>query len=150
MNWKNGNIWIYYKLGSTIVIPTNEGWKHDGSNVMGAGLAKDAAQIFSELPKIYGRDCQLLTTRVYYKDYRLILIPSKPLNVKSPHLSWQGVANIATVAKSLRWLQDTKDNYPEKVYIPLIGTGNGGLDPDLIKELMDKVLTSEKFIGVTF
>ncbi|MCK9428789.1 MAG: hypothetical protein M0R17_02110 [Candidatus Omnitrophica bacterium] len=150
MNFKQGNLWVWHKLGSTIVIPTNEGWKHDGSNVMGAGLAKEAREVYTELPKIYGRDCQLLTSRVYYPDYRLILVPSKPLNVKSPHLSWQGNANINTVTKSLKWLQDISESLPEKVYVPLIGAGNGQLDPELIKELMDKILISEKFIGVTF
>jgi len=150
MIWKRGNIWIYHQLGSTVVIPTNEGWKHDGSNVMGAGLAKDAMKIFPELPIRYGKDCQQLTPRIHYPDYRLVLISSKPLNAKQPHLSWQGVANVNTVTKSLQWLQDVSETLPKKVYVPLIGAGNGQLDPDLIKELMDKILLAENLIGVTF
>ena len=47
MNWKNGNIWVWYRLGCTIVIPTNAGYKitrQGFQNVMGAGLAKEAAK----------------------------------------------------------------------------------------------------------
>ncbi len=150
MQFKNGNIWIYHKLGSTIVVPTNAGWRHDGSNVMGAGLARDAANLFPDLPLRYGKDCRLLTPRVHYEDLRLIMLPSKPLNVKQPHISWQGNANINTIAESLKWLQDISEILPKKVYIPLLGSGNGQLDPELIKELMEKTLTSENLIGVIF
>ena len=106
MKWVKGNIWIEHKMGSYIVIPTNAGWKGNGDNIMGAGLAKDAMKRFPELPRLYGAYCQVKTPRVVFDEFRLILVPSKPLNEKQPWLSWQGSADYETVKKSLQWLQD--------------------------------------------
>ena len=82
MKWVNGDIWIYHKLGSTIVIPTNAGWKSDGNNVMGRGLAKQASEKFKDLSLMYGQYCKIKQPHCYFENKRLILVPSKKLNEK--------------------------------------------------------------------
>lgn len=149
MIWKKGNIWIYWRLGNIIVIPTNAGWKSDGDNVMGAGLAKQASRELLELPAIYGVRCRKGDPYFFYKDQRMICVPSKPLNREAPWLSWKGNATREQVDSSLAWLRDNADEFDRLVYVPLIGCGNGGLDPTIIKPLMEQYLgNNDKFIGV--
>jgi hypothetical protein len=149
MTWVFGDIWIYWKLGSAIVIPTNAGWKSDGTNVMGAGLAKQAAAQFSDLTLRYGRNCKEKSPYQYYKDLRLILVPSKLLNEEKPYLSWQGDSDINVVKESLIWLNTNADSFEsDKVYVPLLGAGNGHLDDDVIKKIMKEHLKHPKFFGV--
>jgi len=151
MKWTKGDIWIYHKLGKIIVIPTNGGWKSDMSNVMGRGLAKQASEKFTNLPLRYGKDCVHLQSYQYYKDLRLILVPSKKLNEKHPYLSWQQESDKDTVTTSLEWLQQNVDSFEsDKVYVPILGAGNGKMQKGLVEELMDKILIDPKFIGVDF
>jgi hypothetical protein len=151
MRWVKGDIWIYHKLGKIIVIPTNAGWKSDGSNVMGRGLAKQASEKFPELPFRYGDCCKRLEPHQYFKDCHLILIPSKKLNEQQPYLSWQHESDKDTIITSLAWLQiHVKEFEGDKIYVPILGAGNGGMQKGLIKEIMDKYLTDSKFIGVEF
>lgn len=52
-----GNLWDFYRTESDcfIVIPTNGVLKSNGEAVMGAGLAKQAAQRFPTLPQLLGQ-----------------------------------------------------------------------------------------------
>jgi len=141
-----GNIWDFYDIGNTfIVIPTNLGWKSDGTNVMGRGLAKQAAKRFPSLPKEYGRFCKELAKKkelLLYLDEvkRLILLPSKPLNVSKPWLSWTGKADIQMVIKSLTSLKEWVVETSRFVGLPLLGTGNGGLDKKAVLDITEKIL----------
>ena len=60
MREKKCNIWI---LDGThaIVIPTNMGWRGDGRNIMGAGLAKQAKKRCGDVSLIVGE---------FYRNYR--------------------------------------------------------------------------------
>ena len=49
-----GDLWQFYAVGEVIAIPTNGIVKSNGDAVMGAGLAKDAASRFPDLPKWLG------------------------------------------------------------------------------------------------
>jgi hypothetical protein len=150
MEWKNGNIWVYWKLGKIIVIPTNAGWKSDKTNVMGRGLALQASKEISDLSAIYGARCIQKDPYFYFKEKRLILVPSKPLDEEHPWLSWQQSSRVDTVVESLGWLQKNVDLFDIDVYVPIIGSGNGGLDKFLIKKRMNEILTDPKFIGVDY
>lgn len=147
-NWKEGNIVVYWKLGSTIVVPTNAGWKKTGENVMGAGIALEMSKLIPDLPLQYGVHCQNKTPRIHLVQHRIICVPSKPLNPKAPHLSWQQDADPKTVKESLEWLENNADTFPDLVYVPIIGAGNGRLDKELVKDLMTRTLKNEKFVGV--
>ena len=60
MQTANGDIWNVEPKDAWIVVPTNVGWKRDGSNVMGAGLAKQARLKFKQLPYDYGKWLSLI------------------------------------------------------------------------------------------
>jgi hypothetical protein len=151
MRWVNGDIWIYYKLGGTIVIPTNAGWKSDSSNVMGRGLAKQASEKFKNLSLTYGQYCKSKQPHCYFENMRLILVPSKKLNEKQPWLSWQHEADQETIRNSLTWLQqNVKSFQAEKIYVPILGSGNGNMQKGLVQEMMDNILINPKFIGVDY
>lgn len=151
MEWKNGNIWVYHKLGHPIVVPTNIGWKKDSCNVMGRGIAKEAAEQFPNLPFEYGCKCQEGYARYYFEEYKLIMLPSKPLNEEKPWLSWQGMADYQTVRDSLEWLNTFAEmnlNLFSKIYVPIIGSGNGQLPKSEIINLMNTTLKQSNIIGV--
>ncbi len=148
MLWREGNIIVSWKMGKTIVIPTNAGWKHNGENVMGRGIAAQIAKLIPDLPRIYGEHCKNLNPRVYLVEHRLIMLPSKPLIKAEPHMSWNQDADPNTVKESLIWLQEQEKQLPNEVYVPIIGAGNGNLDKSMIKGLMNSIFTSDKFIGL--
>lgn len=135
-----GDIWEVVKQSTTvraktvIVVPTNVGWKSNGDNVMGAGIAKDAAKFDPDFPRAYGRWCQLYCDRIFvhYSDphgLHLCAAPSKPLNSATPHLSWQSSATYEQVVKSLGQLvNEARVRSHLDWYMPLLGVGNGRLD----------------------
>jgi len=148
MLWLTGDIWKYHRGGRVIVIPTNAGWKHNGENVMGRGLALDAAKMYPYLPMAYGMACMVNEVYGYFRPERLILIPSKKLNEKKPQLSWKQPSDIFTITESLMWLEDHAAEFPDLVYVPLLGAGNGGLEETISIDLMEKILKNHIFIGV--
>ncbi len=133
MIWKKGDIWFWHKLGHYIVVPTNAGWKTDGTNVMGAGIAKQAAEKFPGLTIEYGRACRSYTPHYVMDEERLICIPSKRLNTNQPYLSWKNDADYEYVKDGLMWLDNNISllsmvkAQEKQIYVPLLGAGNGGL-----------------------
>ncbi len=154
LKWEMGDIWDY-EGNWDIVIPTNAGWRKDGRNIMGRGLARQAAKELAvqsvDLPLVYGKYCQLGQPRVYLVEHHLILVPTKPLIEDAPHLSWKQDADIRTVEDSLVWLFAHSNVFRKRVAVPLLGAGNGGLLVARVKNLMEAVLgndTSGKFVGI--
>jgi hypothetical protein len=149
-----GNLWDYYgQPKSAIVIPTNIGWKKNQENVMGAGIAKEAAHRFPNLAYRYGRWCEMHgedTKVVFAEDLSLVLLPTKPLALNAPHLSWRGPSTLARVERSLRELVDIQKEYTalQTVYIPLVGCGNGRLNEADVLPLMMAILTGDCFVIV--
>lgn len=154
MIWKKGDIWFWHKLGNYIVVPTNAGYRSDGANVMGAGIAKEAATRFSELPYKYGEYCKKMSPHTVFDSWRLICVPSKRINLNHPYLSWKNDADYKYVEEGLTWLDTNVSliksvgTQGKQIYVPLIGAGNGGLDPHEIKHMMDNILQDKIFIGV--
>ena len=145
---QTGDIWDRWRDGLPIVIPTNLGWRSNGSNVMGAGLAKQAAAHAPLLPVHYGAVCQRYAEGYpqqdrhfvyYFPIERLIMAASKPLNAMAPHLSWQGRASYDTVHGSLVELRDLC-SVVKCFALPLLGTGNGGLDATTVLGMTRRVL----------
>ncbi len=129
------------------VIPTNLGWTKTGENVMGAGLAKQAAERYPDLTMIYGEACQEMrwgpTGLILYED--LILFPVKPVNYGYPHLSWKAHASFDLIAQMLTKLHTlARQDKDIKVAIPLIGTGNGKLDKGAIITMISTKLDKLK------
>ena len=125
-----GDIWTEFEKRpeAYLVIPTNIGWKHDGSNVMGRGLAKTAAEKFPELPEFYGPWCQKYCTELYVHYGRnVICAPTNPLNEGKPHLSWKNRAKACLVEESYRQLGDLAQKKGWIILTSLLGAGNGGM-----------------------
>ena len=103
-----------------IVIPTNIGYKrwpqkkvqpacHVGPNVMGRGLAQDAASKYPWLPPLYGEFCWLHgpdTPVTYDMCSRTVLFPTKPMNTNEPWMSWKGKADLERIRTSARQLNN--------------------------------------------
>lgn len=123
------------------VISTNLGWRKDGRNVMGRGVALVASQLYPGLADWYGRQCQKMAengkpTLAIYED--LILFPVKPLNVQAPWLSWQQKADLVLIQDMAQQLQSLELHQP--IGLPLVGCGNGGLDPAEVMAILMDVL----------
>lgn len=169
-----GDVWQLANELDTIVIPTNEGWKRNGQNVMGRGLAAQAAKRWPNLPAIYGEFCQknlgerslfwvhLPKNKKGKTTYRrwcdsLILFAVKPLDEKQPHLTWMRPASLEKIEKGLIELEAfvhtpefTQRPEAEKrhIYVPYLGCGNGGLATKDVEPLLTRYLTHSAFIVV--
>lgn len=156
-----GNIWQF--LPAPIVIPTNQGWKKDSTNVMGKGLARQAAERYPSLPLLLGTYCKerkfYATTwpvevysHVTGEVQLLLCFPTKPLMPQAPQFSWHGKASVALVKKSLATLALLASTDPrlireEAIYLPLVGCGEGELEEETVLPLLQEAL-SDKFVLV--
>lgn len=141
-----------------VVIPTNIGWKKDGSNPMGAGIAAVAAAMYEELAGWYGARCKKYgrdTAVCPFYDGHLILFPTKPLvSLRQPQISWQHPATLELVARSVTQLQKLGEILTERkvilgeIGLPLVGCGAGKLQRadvvPILKRLDDRFVLLEK------
>lgn len=169
-----GDIWQLAMKTDAVVIPTNIGWKSDGKNVMGRGLAREAARRWPELPAVYGQFCQTYRAATPIMMFRppngrwcrmLLLFPVKPLNREQPYLSWRQEASIELIAYHTRALANFATQYAEatspptypfleenasRILVPSVGCGNGGLDESSVLPLLCEHLTLPCFYHVRF
>lgn len=141
-----GDLWEFHKQGYWVVVTTNIGWKKDHSNVMGAGVAKQAAYRFPDLPEWYGDLCVKYKDGIgicLYNEGKLIMLPTKPLNRAAPHLSWQGNSSLPLIESGLQELVAVVETEKlRRVALSYPGCGNGGLDVKVVKPLLTKYLNS--------
>lgn len=142
------DIWNYTGTHH-IVIGTNVGWDEKADppmrNNMGEGLASQARDRYRRLAWWYGLVCcawtleqanpvtAIMPPQIYsdpLSSDKLILFPVKPLCVSHPELSWDQKASMLWIGCGLRWLCVENGHLP--IAIPLVGAGNGGLDPDAV------------------
>lgn len=141
-----------------IVIPTNVGWKKDGSNPMGQGLAKEAAERYPWLPELYGEFCRLkhdkgeVVPTTYDLRSRIVLFPTKPLFPERPHMSWRGRATLDRIRLSAQQLNAmllphkdedwprAKPLHTNHIILPVVGAGMGRLDEDEILPVLHEEL----------
>lgn len=124
----HGDIWRWARENNAeVVIPTNIGWKNNGENVMGRGLAAQCAERFPDVPAWYGDICQACgpnTPVVVHPEHGLIFFPTKPLDYDDPNLSWRGQSSLKLIRRSAVQLARLRLG---PVAVPLVGCGNGGL-----------------------
>ena len=143
-----GNIWTIKPIDAWIVIPTNVGWKRDGRNVMGRGLAKQASIKYENLDLDYGTHCKKKGDELFcHPDSKIICIPSKSLNKLEPWLSWQKKSDTDLMKKSYQQLKELAETNPDmKIKVPLLGAGNGGIKKsDAMKLIEDADLPDNVF-----
>ena len=168
-----GDIWELATRYDGIVIPTNIGWKSDGKNVMGRGLARQASRRWPELPEVYGKFCMTYRDATPIMLYRppngrwcdmLLLLPVKPLDQKQPYLSWRQPACLNLITKSIMALGNFASQYTQpsgegtvmpfiepnssRILVPSVGCGNGGLDESSVLPLLCEHLTLPCFYHV--
>jgi hypothetical protein len=154
------NIWTEANREDIVVIPTNVGWRKDGTNVMGRGLALQAARKWHSLPMAYGGYCQLNTTntgpQIFYPPDTvtlpckgLLLVPVKQLNVTRPNMSWDSPASLPYIAGMTERMQQMAPHLEcARILVPSLGCGNGGLKKEVVWPLLHRNLVDPKFVLV--
>jgi hypothetical protein len=155
-----GNIWkLAHFLKDSVCVPVNTGWKTNGENVMGRGIAGTVAYHNKDVPVWYGEVCKKHNGRPsivsgrfrgpFGHQWNMIFVPTKPCNADAPYLSWQGKASIELVELSLQKLAGWEPRHSDgKIWVPLLGCGNGGLSRHDVRPLMDQYLIAPHFIRV--
>ncbi len=147
MDVVKGSLWDVGFDGHLRVVPINLGWKSSGANVMGRGVARQAAARFPDLAMWLGRVCKDMASADIVKINRysdLLMFLVKPLFENVPHLSWQRDADFDLVERSARELASLLgSNQP--IVLPLVGCGNGGLSPCDVLPMLFRHLHSDRF-----
>lgn len=160
MREERGNIWDYLP-SHAVVVSTNIGWKKDGTNPMGRGIAAEAARMFSALPLWYGTYCRahgILTGVVDWTPDmtapdgpEIVLFSTKTLDPYQPHISWMQKSSLELIGISARQLaelwQATAPRRP--CALPLVGCQNGRLmEEEDVVPILRKWLVSDEFVLV--
>jgi hypothetical protein len=136
-----GNIWDYHEKNSPIVIPTNGTIKRNGENVMGSGLARQAKLRFPKLPKKVGGYILEYGNEVFFcEEENLFTFPVK-------NEWYEEKASIFLIRKSVVSLRSMTRNDDIKIYLPLVGCGNGKLDwENDVKPILSSIFSDDKYI----
>jgi hypothetical protein len=131
-----------------VCITTNGSVKQDGRAVMGCGIAKQAAELFPELPLMLGTWLQSVGNHLhylkYYEDrgYTVCAFPVK-------HAWNDEKADLKLIKESAKDLVES--TMPDvKVALVRPGTGVGGRDWETeVKPILEHYLTDDRFIIVS-
>lgn len=145
---KIGNIWN--TNCDVIAITTNGIVKQNGELVMGKGIALQAKQRFSNLPKLWGElllDFGNIPELAYYIDNKLFRDPIKNskilVSLPTKH-HWKDKSNIELIKESLHII-DYIINKDKTIAIPRPGCSNGGLNWKDVKKEIEPLL-DDRFI----
>lgn len=139
-----GNIWDYYDEGYWLVISTNGFVKKNGQCVMGAGIAKQAAKRFPDLPLRLGTAINMAGNIVLpFVAERILTFPVKH--------NWWEVADLDLIEKSAQQLAEYTDLWcgkDSRIAMVRPGCGNGQLEWDEVREAISPILSSSRYIIV--
>ena len=148
MKITKGDIWSFHKDNNFIVIPTNMGFKKNGENVCGRGIAYQCKNKYPSLPLWYGK---ILIKRLQNNDnrnlviennHKLILFPTKKLDIENPQLSWQQNSDLETIEQSCIELKVFSEKNKQNIYLPLVGCGNGKLSKLEVMPLLESYFSN--------
>ena len=111
--------WALHDAGFWVLVPTNRQTHKDGTAVMGAGLAQQAARRFPDLPARYGSCLRSGQDRAVIADHRLLLGPTKD--------HWRAPAIPALVTALLAACADWAARGDGVLVLAAPGCGLGGL-----------------------
>lgn len=135
-----GDLWDYHSKGAYIAITTNGVVRSDGACVMGRGVAQQAARRFGDLPFEIGAAIRESGNHVYLsKARRIYTYPVKH--------HWHEPADTELIVRSAHELVDHVGHGYDKVYLVRPGCGNGQLQWEYVKPLIDKIL-DDRFVVV--
>ena len=147
MQYRSGDIWDLAKgCQGIVVVPTNTTIRKDGKAVMGAGMAKDAAERFPALSQKLATHINRWHERLYV-DQDVICLPTKR--------DWQQPSTIELVEQGCRELVEldrlfTMCSYKRLILLPKLGCGLGSLNWERqVRPVVDALLESERFILVS-
>lgn len=140
----HGDMWSYLdRKGFIICITTNGFIKNDGTGVMGAGCAKQAVDIYPDLPRLLGMSLK-------HRQNVVSSLTSKILSFPVKH-NWWEKADLKLIRKSAKELNKRALEKPDlKFILPRPGCGNGGLKWEKVKPILEFlpdnviVVTNEK------
>lgn len=154
-NEARGNLWDLWtdekrEAGVPLVITTNGFVKKNGCAVMGRGIALEASQRYSWMPRLLGRLLSEVGNQVHtYKsevdgkvEHIFVFFPVKH--------KWNEEADLELIERSTKELVALADfNEWDEVLMPRPGCGNGRLDWRQVKDVLERYL-DERFTVVTF
>jgi hypothetical protein len=113
-------------------IPTNLVTKKNGHLVMGAGVAKQAAERYPELPETWGEFTRALGGGVFVDDeFNLFAFPTKH--------HWREPSSLSLIEKSAReleWFALDPERSAKTFAMPRPGCGLGGLKWEEVRPLL--------------
>lgn len=145
---RTGDLWAY--PAAWICIPTNGmRRKGDGSAVMGAGLAKTAAELCPELPAHLGKlllahgnhVLNLGLWDVNGREIHLVSFPTKE--------HWNRPSHLDLIRRSARELRADFSRVEGAIAMPRVGCGFGGLGWSVVQPVLHEELPGDQFVVVT-
>ncbi len=135
-----GDLWTY--PSDCRVIPTNGKLCKDGSLVMGAGVARDAAARFPGLAALLGGYVKLYGNRAFYLvSFDLISFPTKH--------DWAGLADPDLIEVSARQAMEIATKFELcSVVLPQVGCGLGGMQWKDVSHILRPILDN-RFVVVS-
>jgi hypothetical protein len=140
-----GNIWDFASQGF-IVVTTNSVIKADGTAVMGAGIALEAAKRFPDLPRELAVRLRTIGNYVhYFVDYKIVTFPTKR--------HWKDKSDINLIVAGAQQLKKDLLTFryqqrPVQYFLPQLGCGNGGLAWPDVAEAVKPYLDEPEFTFV--
>ena len=146
MQYQRGDIWkLQYECQGWVVVPTNTTLRMGGSAVMGAGLAKQAAERWLYLPKDLGEHIRMFND-ILFLSRPIICLPTKHDWRKPSQLEWieRGCIELRNFADLL-----TSIDHHNAILLPTLGCGLGGLDWERqVRPVVDSLLEGDRFVLV--
>lgn len=115
------DLWDFHANGEWIAIPTNGVTRSNGEAVMGAGLAKQAAERFPDLPQWLGAHIhQCGNVPHAFPSIRLLALPTKS--------HWRDKSDLQLIQHSMQTVRQLlAQHHIPQIYCPPLGCGLGGL-----------------------
>lgn len=152
MQYITGNMWqLATKNNGFVVVTTNMIVKNDGNAVMGAGVAKEAAMRFPDLPAKLGKHISRFAAQLYI-EHPIICLPTKTdWKLQSDlDLIERGCIQLAMFGRAIDSVWAGENDHPPRVYLPKLGCGLGGLDWEKqVRPIVDSILEGDKFVLVS-
>lgn len=131
MNVEYGNVWD--APWDVLCVTTNGTVLRNGENIMGAGIAGEAARRHAWLPRVHGQLLREHGVNVYLLPCKLVMFPTKP-SIDRP-------ASMSLIEESCRTLMWMADLYQwGNVALPAPGAGLGGLEWDDVRDAIDPII----------
>jgi hypothetical protein len=147
-----GNMWDLWRPNQgPLVITTNGSIKKNGEGVMGRGIAKQAADRYSQLAQMLGDGLKIWGNHVRLVDAIndegnidwIVFYPVKH--------NWWEEADLELIVRSAEELVKLSDEIPwPEAIMPRMGCGNGKLDWADVKPLVEPILHDDKFIVCSY